>query len=131
MTLALTRAGVPPAEVDVVFADAWGDRRWDELEVDAFRAVFGSRIPPVAVPKTLTGRLNAAGAALDLAWAAQALRHDVIPPAAPGLDAAVLAGDLDVVTAERRGFDLRVALVVSRGVGGFNAAAVLQRVEDP
>ncbi|MFI5806451.1 beta-ketoacyl synthase N-terminal-like domain-containing protein [Streptomyces sp. NPDC051561] len=120
---AIARAGLTPAEIDVVFADAAGDRELDRRETDALVEVFGRRAVPVAVPKTATGRLNSGGAPLDLAWAALALTHDTIPPSVnlnPGQD-----DDLDVVTTAREGAGLRTALVVARGVGGFNSAAVL------
>ncbi|GAA4233584.1 ketosynthase chain-length factor [Actinomadura meridiana] len=123
---ALDRADVVPSQVDVVFADASGDPRWDRLEIEALEAVFGTAAaPPVAVPKTLTGRLNSAGALLDLSWAALSLFHDVIPPAADGLDGIPFRGALDVVRTPRRDTGLGTALVIARGAGGFNAAAVL------
>ncbi|MFI6305974.1 beta-ketoacyl synthase N-terminal-like domain-containing protein [Amycolatopsis thailandensis] len=123
LRLAVGRAGLTPAEIDVVFADGLGDPRWDALEAEAIRTVFG-RIP-VAVPKTMTGRLCSGGAALDIAWAALALEHAVIPPSVH-LDGAGTRLGLDVVT-EARERPLRTALVLARGAGGFNAAAVLRR----
>lgn len=121
---AIERAGVGPDEVDVVFADAVGHPDHDRPEVEALTEVFGGRRVPVAVPKTMTGRLNCGGAALDLAWAALALRHGVIPPSV-GLDP-VAPGGLDLVTAARPAPGLRTALVVARGFGGFNSAAVVR-----
>lgn len=125
---ALDRAGLTPAGVDVVFADGAGDRRGDELEVAALREVFGDRPPPVTVPKTMTGRLCSGAAALDLAWAALALRHGVIPPSV-NVAPETVGYDLDLVTSPRLAA-LGHALVVARGVGGFNAAMVLRR-SDP
>ncbi|MEU1277172.1 beta-ketoacyl synthase N-terminal-like domain-containing protein [Streptomyces sp. NPDC005805] len=121
--LAVERAGLTPDRVDVVFADASGDRELDRRETDALVEVFGRRAVPVAVPKTATGRLNSGGAALDLSWAALALAHDTVPPSV-NLTARP-DDDLDVVTEAREGAGLRTALVVARGTGGFNSAAVL------
>lgn len=127
---ALGRARVPPEAIDVIFADAAGDVLLDRHEADAIREVFGSRQVPVAVPKTMTGRLYSGGAALDLAWAALALNHGVIPPSV-NIYAAAGEHGLDLVTQARESAGLGTALVIARGTGGFNSAAVLQRARNP
>jgi 3-oxoacyl-(acyl-carrier-protein) synthase len=119
---ALERSGCRPDDVDVVFAEPVLDR----LEAAAIWAVFGHPVP-VTVPKTMTGRLYSGAAALDLAWAALALARDTIPPSV-NLDEVPV--DLDLVTRPRTGTGLRAAMVVARGTGGFNSAAVL-RVPPP
>jgi act minimal PKS chain-length factor (CLF/KS beta) len=124
--LALADAGAEPAEVDVVFADAAGEREADRAEAQALTALFGPYGVPVTAPKAMTGRLLAGGSALDLAAALLALRDQVIPPT-PGTR--VVAGDcpVDLVTGgPRRGPVLRTALVLARGRGGFNSAVVLR-----
>ncbi|MCS0639614.1 ketosynthase chain-length factor [Streptomyces sp. LP05-1] len=125
--LALAEAGVTPADVDVVFADASGVAELDRLEAEAVNAVFGAGAVPVTAPKTMTGRLAAGGASLDVAAALLSIRDSVIPPTvnvtgpAEGLS-------LDLVTAVRRG-PVRTALVLARGINGFNAAAVVTAAE--
>ncbi|MBB1242215.1 ketosynthase chain-length factor [Streptomyces durbertensis] len=122
---ALADAGVEAADVDVVFADASGVPRLDRIEVDALVAVFGPHGVPVTAPKTMTGRLLAGGAALDAATALLALRDGVVPPtvnvAAPAAEYPV-----DLVVGEPRDAELRTALVLARGHGGFNSALVLR-----
>ncbi|MDQ1016539.1 ketosynthase chain-length factor [Streptomyces afghaniensis] len=127
--LALADAGVPADEVDVVFADAAGERAADSAEAEAIAGVFGAFGVPVTAPKSMTGRLLAGGASLDLATALFALREQVIPPtrgtARPADDCPV-----DLVTGSaRRGVRLRNALVLARGRGGFNAAAVVSAAD--
>jgi act minimal PKS chain-length factor (CLF/KS beta) len=123
---ALQDAKLTPADVDVVFADAAGVPQRDLDEAQAIGAIFGPRGVAVTAPKTLTGRLYGGGAALDVATAALALRHGVIPPTtgptrlAPGIE-------LDLVTAPRDPARLRTALVLARGHGGFTAALLLGR----
>ncbi|HEY0497174.1 MAG TPA: ketosynthase chain-length factor [Kutzneria sp.] len=123
---ALADAKLRPEDVDVVFADAAGVPQRDLDEAQAIGAIFGPRRVAVTAPKTLTGRLYGGGAALDVATAALALRHGVIPPTtgptrlAPGCD-------LDLVTATREPARLRTALVLARGHGGFTAALLLGR----
>ncbi len=124
--LALADAGLAAADVDVVFADAAGERAADRAEAEAITALFGPRGVPVTAPKSMTGRLLSGGASLDLAAALFTLRDQVIPPttgtARPADDC-----PLDLVTgAPRTGSALRTALVLARGRGGFNAAAVVR-----
>jgi act minimal PKS chain-length factor (CLF/KS beta) len=121
---AIGDAGLSPADIDVVFADAAGVQELDRAEAGAIGAVFGPRGLPVTAPKTMTGRLNAGGGALDLAAALLTIRDGLIPPTvnvrwpAPGYD-------LDLVT-EPRSRSVGAALVCARGYGGFNSAVVVR-----
>ncbi len=123
--LALSDAELTAADVDVVFADAAGGTDADLAEARALCGLFGPNAVPVTAPKTMTGRLSAGAASLDLAAALLALRDQVIPPTvnvdgpAPGLD-------IDLVTGKPRPATLRTALVLARGRGGFNAAMVVR-----
>ncbi|MEU3409524.1 ketosynthase chain-length factor [Streptomyces sp. NPDC006670] len=123
--LALREAGLAPADVDVVFADAAGRREADRAEAEALAEIFGAYGVPVTAPKTMTGRLAAGGASLDLAAALLSLRDGVIPPTVhagpPAADCPV-----DLVTEVRRPARLHTALVLARGRGGFNAAMVVR-----
>lgn len=127
--LALADAGIGPTEVDVVFADAAGTPRLDEVEAAALAAVFGPFGVPVTAPKTMVGRLAAGGAALDVATALLSLRDQAIPPTV-GTRRVADGYRLDLVLDEPRPARLRTAMVLARGFGGFNAAAVL-RAPDP
>jgi 3-oxoacyl-[acyl-carrier-protein] synthase II len=52
----LKRAGLAPADVDLVVSGASGARDGDRLEAAVLRVVWeGSPLPPVAAPKALTG----------------------------------------------------------------------------
>ncbi|OIK06001.1 ketosynthase chain-length factor [Streptomyces monashensis] len=123
--LALDDAGVEPADVDVVFADAAGERTADRAEAEALAALFGPYGVPVTAPKSRTGRLGSGGSALDLVAALLALRDQVIPPTATG---GRVADDcpVDLVADGPRPARLRRALVLARGRGGFNAASVVR-----
>jgi minimal PKS chain-length factor (CLF/KS beta) len=126
ITRALDDARVTPEQVDAVFADGAGTPEGDELEVLALTAALGAhaRRVPVTVPKSMVGRLYAAGAALDVCAAALALRDGCLPPT---INADEPAFDhLDLVRA-RRPAELQTVLVLARGHGGFSAAVVLGR----
>ncbi|MDH2426176.1 ketosynthase chain-length factor [Sphaerisporangium sp. TRM90804] len=124
VTGALDEARLTPDQVDVVFADAMAVPERDRLEAQAISAVFGPYGVPVTAPKTMTGRLYAGGAALDLATALLAIRDGVIPPTV-GVRATAPACDLDLVRTIPRDGPVRTALVLARGHGGFNAAMVV------
>ncbi|WP_369181408.1 beta-ketoacyl synthase N-terminal-like domain-containing protein [Streptomyces mutabilis] len=124
--LALRDAGAAPDEVDVVFADAAADPVADRQESTALRTLFGPRGVPVTAPKSMTGRLGAGGASLDVAAALLALRHRLVPPTTATSRPAPEHA-LDLVTGAPRSVPrLRTALVLARGRGGFNSALVLR-----
>jgi act minimal PKS chain-length factor (CLF/KS beta) len=123
--LALADASVSAGDIGAVFADGAGERAADRAESAALCALFGPRGVPVTVPKSMTGRLGAGGSSLDLAAALFALRDGVIPPTT-GTRAAAPDCPLDLVTGTPRDLPgLHTALVLARGRGGFNAAAVV------
>ncbi|KOG86817.1 ketosynthase chain-length factor [Streptomyces varsoviensis] len=122
--LALADARLSPSDIDVVFADAMGVPELDAAEAAALTAVFGPYGVPVTAPKTMTGRLLAGGAPLDVATALLSLRDQVIPPTAHVHGAAAA---LDLVTGAAREAELGRALVLARGYGGFNSALVVRR----
>jgi act minimal PKS chain-length factor (CLF/KS beta) len=121
---ALADAGAEPGEVDVVFADAAALPELDRVEAEALCAVFGPRAVPVTAPKTMTGRLYSGAAPLDVAAALLSIADGVIPPTANV--APLDEYRLDLVTGQCRTAAVRTALVVARGQGGFNSAAVLR-----
>ncbi|MFH8617106.1 ketosynthase chain-length factor [Streptomyces sp. NPDC017979] len=124
LTLALEDAEVRPDEVDVVFADGAAVPELDRIEADAVNAVFGRGGVPVTAPKTMTGRLTAGAAALDVATALLAIRDGVIPPTLHVEGAAEYG--IDLVTGRPRQAAVRTAVVLARGHGGFNSAVVVR-----
>jgi act minimal PKS chain-length factor (CLF/KS beta) len=129
ITGALDDAGLAPGQVDVVFADAAGRPDLDRQEASAIGAVFGTRAVPVTAPKTMTGRLYAGAASLDVATAFLAIADQLIPPTINVEPSAEY--ELDLVTGPPRPADLKTALVLARGYGGFNSALVVQAVDGP
>ncbi|MFE2632243.1 ketosynthase chain-length factor [Streptomyces sp. NPDC004562] len=122
--LALADARMEPGEIDVVFCDAAADPELDRVESEAITAVFGPNGVPVTAPKTMTGRLYSGAAPLDLATALLSLRDGVIPPTVHVTPSP--EHTLDLVTDRPREAGLRSALVLARGHGGFNSAAIVR-----
>lgn len=123
--LALDEAGIGPADVDVVFADASGVPAEDDAESAAIRAMFGPYGVPVSAPKALCGRLGAGGGPLDVVTALLSVRDGVVPPTTPGLVPDPRHG-LDLVVDEPRYLPVRTCLVLARGRWGFNSALVVR-----
>jgi minimal PKS chain-length factor (CLF/KS beta) len=124
--LALADAKLDVRDVDVVFADAMGLPELDKVEVAALATLFGVRGVPITAPKTMTGRLLAGGAPLDVVTALLAMQHQLIPPTIHSRQHDLL----DLVLGAPREATLATALVLARGYGGFNAAMVLRRYNE-
>ncbi|MFC3576030.1 ketosynthase chain-length factor [Streptomyces yaanensis] len=121
---ALADARLEPGRIDMVFADAAGVPADDLAEARAITEVFGPGAVPVTAPKTLTGRLYAGGAALDVATALLALSAGVVPHTA-GLGRTAEGCEIDLVVGHPRRTEPRTALVLARGHGGFTSALVV------
>jgi 3-oxoacyl-(acyl-carrier-protein) synthase len=129
VTTALSRAGVPPAELGCVFADGSGVPREDSAEVLALSTALngGSSAVPVTAAKPAVGHLMGAATAADVAVALRTLASGTVPPIA-NLDAPAPGFDLDFVAGAPRQIDrVRSVAVVARGLGGVNACLVLTR----
>lgn len=122
---ALAEAECRAEDVDVVFADALGVPAGDRAEVQALHDSLGRHAArvPVTAPKAGFGRAYSGSSALDVAVAALSLEHRVVPPT-PGV--CETCHDIDLVAGRARPADLRTALVLARGQGGFNSALVLR-----
>ncbi|WP_040803420.1 ketosynthase chain-length factor [Nocardia concava] len=126
--LALADAGVTPAEVDVVFADAAGLPEEDRAEAAALESVFGPAGVPVTATKPLTGRLFSGAGPLDIVTAVLAMRDSVIPPTA-GTVTPAPEYRIDLVRGDARPATVETALVLARGRWGFNSAVVVRSVD--
>ncbi|MFE7059024.1 ketosynthase chain-length factor [Streptomyces californicus] len=122
---AVADAGIGADAVDVVFADAAGTPELDRAEAAAINEVFGAGRVPVTAPKTLTGRLYAGGAPLDVATALLALSAGVIPHT-PGVERPAPGLGIDLVVGGPRRTGARTAVVLARGHGGFTSALVVE-----
>lgn len=118
---ALDRAGVPVATIGGIVSGASGSVRGDRLEALVLRRLFGDRLPPIVVPKAVTGEYgggNLGAALLVLAGAPCASptpASDLDPDLALGLHEGPLPQDV------------RRVLVSGLASGGAAAWVVLER----
>jgi 3-oxoacyl-[acyl-carrier-protein] synthase II len=129
MQTALDDARTSPGKVAHVAAHGSGTRLGDRSEVRAIRTVFGrdaERLVGTSV-KPGTGHLMAAAGALNVAVAALALQHQVVPPT---LNVETVDRDcaLGWVREKPREAQMDEALALARGLSGQNVALALRAV---
>ena len=115
---ALDRSGVTADQVRYVNAHGPGTQQCDTAEIALLEQVFASR-PHIYSVKPLAGHCQGAAAAVEIAAAALAYQHDVIP--APPVVAEGHPRLLDGPTALSKGITLKTSL----GMGGHNSAVLL------
>jgi 3-oxoacyl-[acyl-carrier-protein] synthase-1 len=123
--LALEDAGLAAADVGMIVAHGNGTRVGDESEARALRSVFGAEIPPVTAFKWSFGHLLAASGIIETVLALDCLRERTVPGVAAlrRLDPACAGVPVSTAAQAPRS---DVALVLSRGFGGTNAALVVR-----
>jgi 3-oxoacyl-[acyl-carrier-protein] synthase II len=124
---ALEKAGISPAEVDLVMAHATSTPEGDGTELQGLRTLLGDCAPQVSITATkssLGHTLGAAGAIATVA-AVKAMDAGIVPPTLNLTDPDEEVGDLDVTPLEARRRRVRVAMVNAFGLGGQNSALVL------
>ena len=125
IALALEDAGLRPAEVGMIVAHGNGTRAGDVSEARAIRGVFGAAPPPTTAFKWAFGHLLAASGMIEAVVAIDALRRRVVPGIAALNELDPDCAGLSVAATPQvpRG---DVALVLSRGFGGTNAALLIR-----
>lgn len=125
IALALDDSGLSAADVGMIVAHGNGTRSGDASEALALRAVFGAAPPPVTAFKWAFGHLLAASGIIETVLALASLRERTVPgiAALQRLDPACAGLPLSVSAQVPRS---DVALVLSRGFGGTNAALAVR-----
>jgi 3-oxoacyl-[acyl-carrier-protein] synthase II len=129
MRRALADAKLVPQEIDAVNAHATATYLGDLAETVALRRVFESdwkRIP-VSGAKGAIGHAMAAAGALETIVAAKTCQTGLVPPTV-NLAEPDEGCELDHVIGQARDSGAQKVLSVSFGMGGQNAALILQRV---
>jgi 3-oxoacyl-(acyl-carrier-protein) synthase len=109
----------------MIVAHGEGTRDSDASEAAALRRVFGAAMPPVTAFKWAFGYLTAAAGILDLTLAFLALRRRLVPGLATLRSLDPACGRLPVSPAPQVPTS-EIGLVLCRGFGGLNVAAVVQ-----
>ncbi|MGE5792622.1 MAG: beta-ketoacyl-[acyl-carrier-protein] synthase family protein [Bacteroidota bacterium] len=125
IALAFEDAGLAAADVGMIVAHGNGTRSGDASEARALQTMFGAALPPVTAFKWAFGHLLAASAIIETVLAIAALRERTAPGIATleRLDPACAGLSVSASAQAPRG---DVALVLSRGFGGTNAALLVR-----
>jgi 3-oxoacyl-[acyl-carrier-protein] synthase II len=131
MRAALEDAGVAPAEVGYINAHGTSTPFNDKIETAAIKAVFGEHAYKIGInsTKSMTGHLLGATGAVEAAFTALALHHQVMPPTI-NYEHPDPECDLDYVPNKARPAALRFGLSNSFGFGGTNASLLLKTDRD-
>lgn len=130
MRMALNDAGLKPQDIGYINAHATSTPLGDRAETAAIKSVFGEHTHNTAVSstKSLTGHLLGAAGAVEAAYTAMALYHQMLPPTI-NLDNVDPACNLNHVANKPRAVAMQYALSNGFGFGGTNAVLALGRHE--
>jgi len=121
MRLALEDGNINPLQIDYINAHGTSTPYNDAIETHAIKRVFGEHAVRVAVSstKSMIGHALGAAGAIEAAYTALALHHQVVPPTI-NYQTPDPACDLDYVPNSARTMRIRAALSNSFGFGGAN-----------
>lgn len=130
LRLALDMAQVKDSEKIYINPHGTGTPFNDKTETLAIKTVFGERAKniPCSSTKSMTGHLLGAAGAVEAIASVMALNEKIVPPTI-NLDVSDPDCDLDYVPHKARKFEADVAVSMSLGFGGHNAALVFRRVK--
>lgn len=127
--IALDNARLKPSDIDYISLDGAATMEGDVSEVAAIKQVFGelsSKIPASA-PKTMFGNLLGASGAVDMIITILAMEHGIIPPTLNLRDIDPKCAGLNFVKDKALERVVNKALIISRGRGGINVVAVVEK----
>jgi 3-oxoacyl-(acyl-carrier-protein) synthase len=126
MQLALKDADVEGERVDFISPHGTGTPAGDPPESWAMHRINPSTM--VSATKATLGHSMGATGAVEMALCAMTVKEGIVPPMRNLKELAEGCAELDYVVDEpRRAPDLAVALCANLGVGGHNAAVVLEK----
>lgn len=128
MELAIASAGIKKEEVGYINAHGTSTPVNDAMETKAIKLAFGEHARKVLISstKSMTGHLLGAAGAVETAYTALALYHQIIPPTI-NLENPDPECDLDYVPHKARPAEIEVAISNSFGFGSTNACVALRK----
>ncbi|WP_280367703.1 beta-ketoacyl synthase N-terminal-like domain-containing protein [Nocardia wallacei] len=126
---ALTRAGIAPEQVGVVFAHGTGTQLNDRTEAEALAETFCTAPcsgPLITAIKSMIGHTSGASGLHSLVVAVETLTHGVVPPILGLATPAAEASALRLCEQATAAAGITVAQVDAFGFGGVNAVALVE-----
>lgn len=131
MTKALADAKLNPDQIDYINAHGTSTPLGDKAETLAVKKVFGDHAYKVAISSTKSqvGHSLGASGGVELIFALQAIRNNVIPPTI-NLDTPDPDCDLDYTPNQPKERPTTIAMSNSFGFGGHNASIIVKEFID-
>ncbi len=126
MRMALSTVKAP---IDYINPHATSTPVGDEKEIEAIRAVFGTKIPPIAATKSLTGHSLGATGVQEAIYSLLMMQNGFICESAHIDEIDPLFADVPIVRKRIDDAKLTTVLSNSFGFGGTNATLVFQRFD--
>lgn len=127
MQIALSQAGLQPAEIGYINAHATATPVGDAAEISAVKTVFGNVLDRVSMSSTKSaiGHLLGAAGAVEAIYALLAIRHKLLPPTRNLETVDEACAGIDLVPLKAKAKDIQYAMSNAFGFGGVNAALIL------
>lgn len=128
--VALSKAGLAPANISYINAHATATPVGDRAEIAALRNVFGDHLPniPISSTKSATGHLLGAAGGIESVFSILAVRDDIIPPTINLENPEEGLADLNLVPNQSLQQPVKHALCNGLGFGGVNATVIASKV---
>lgn len=126
MRQALSTAKHP---VDYINAHGTSTPVGDMKELEAIRAVFGDRIPPISSTKSLSGHALGAAGVNEAIYSLLMMQYGFISASANITELDPAATGVPIVREHRDGVTLNCIMSNSFGFGGTNACLIFERLE--
>lgn len=124
MRMAMSRAGIEPAEVDYINAHGTGTKLGDSAELKALESVFEGCRPAVSSIKGATGHVMGGGGLIEAIACIQAINNNMVPV---NLNLEKADADMDFVTGESRSQEVNIAMSNAFGFGGQNSSLIFRK----
>lgn len=128
MKLAVSEAGLEPADIDYINAHGTSTPANEKGESQAIVSVFGKNTP-VSSTKSFTGHLLGAAGAVEAIAVIEAMKHSYAPMTAGTKELSDYI-EADVIYGQGRDMDIKYAISNTFGFGGHNSVVAFKRWED-
>jgi len=124
---ALERASIDPSQIAAISAHGTATVYNDQMELTAFRSLFGDRRIPMNSVKGAIGHTLGAAGGIEVALGLKCLQTGQLPPTVGLLEPEELGEGL--LSSSAQPINGRYLLSTNSGFGGVNAALILRREE--
>ena len=125
MKLAISEAGLEPADIDYINAHGTSTPANEKGESQAIVSVFG-KDTPVSSTKSFTGHLLGAAGAVEAIAVIEAMRHSHAPMTAGTKELSDYI-EADVIYGQGRDLEIKHAISNTFGFGGHNASVIVKK----